>query len=140
MGAGVGEAPNGSSEACSERDIISTLCWTQHPTPPHFSSPPNLNSTTCRLQNFKDSEDVLADYPLPFDAIEQPEAPAAGGRKAAAKTPGRGRAAAAADDSSEEEEDGGLQMPPSSDDEQDGEVGGSSDGGLGGAEATLGMS
>ncbi|PRW59671.1 ARM repeat superfamily isoform 1 [Chlorella sorokiniana] len=74
-----------------------------------------------QLQNFKEAEDVLADYPLPFDAIEQPEAPAAGGRKgAAAKTPGRGRRAAAADDSSEEEEDDGPQMPQDSDDEEDG--------------------
>ena len=90
----------------------------RHPTPP------TSLSCLCRLQNFKGSEDVLADYPLPFDAIEQPEAPAAGGRKdAVAKTPARGRRAAAADDSSEEEDEG-PQMPQSSDDEEDGEVGG----------------
>lgn len=85
--------------------------------------PPHPSPRLCRLQNFKESEDVLADYPLPFDAIEQPDAPAAGGRKGAvAKTPGRGRRAAAADDSSEEEDEG-PQMPQSSDDEEDGEVG-----------------
>lgn len=90
--------------------------------PPRKPLPTYPTPRTCRLQNFKDAEDVLADYPLPFDAIEQPEAPAAGGRKGAAKTPARGRRAAAADDSSDEEEEEGPQMPQSSDDEEEGEV------------------
>ena len=82
-------------------------------------------SRPTRLSKF-DAEGVLADYPLPFDAMEEPELPAAGGRtgKGAAKTPARGgRRAAAADDSSEDEEDTGPQMPSDDDDEEEDQVG-----------------
>lgn len=86
-------------------------------------TPPPLPLRRARLSKF-DAEGVLADYPLPFDAMEEPELPAAGGR-GGAKTPARGgRRAAAADDSSEEE-DTGPQMPSDDDDdEEDGQVGG----------------
>ena len=81
-------------------------------------------ASLCRISKFDAAGSLLADYPLPFDALEAPAAPAAGGR-AAAKTPARGsrRQQAAADSSdSEAEDDGGPQMPQSSDDEGD-EVG-----------------
>ena len=73
-----------------------------------------------RISKFDASGTILADFPLPFDAVEEAAPGGAGGR--AAKTPARGRRAADADSSDEEDSDGGPQMPDSSDDEGGDEV------------------
>lgn len=96
--------------------VVHPCSW-QFPHSPAL--PPNHpTSPTCRISKFDASGTLLADFPLPFDAMEA--APAgAGGR--AAKTPARGgrRAAAAADSSDEEDSDGAPQMPSDDDDDDD---------------------
>lgn len=105
----------------------------QHPTSPvclpdpHFPQSPR--SSPCRLGQYDVTGTILDDYPLPFDALEEPAAPDAGGGqrgKTPAKAPARGgrrgKAAAQDSDSSEAESDGGPQMPDSSDGEEEGGV------------------
>ncbi|PSC71431.1 condensin complex subunit 3 [Micractinium conductrix] len=90
-------------------------------------SPEEIGVLMAQLGQYDVTGTILDDYPLPFDALEEPAAPDAGGGqrgKTPAKAPARGgrrgKAAAQDSDSSEAESDGGPQMPDSSDGEEEG--------------------
>lgn len=110
-------------------DIAILLLVTAHPSCPLSLlaglSPLHVLCLPCRLLDY-DRTGLLASYPLPFDAVAEPQGghlPAAG---RGAKTPARGKAprggrrqAAVESSESGADSDGGPQMPASSDDEEE---------------------